>query len=728
MIQLFRCPQGHDWSAGDDPAGSSLCPVCGSAAVTPGPQLDITVQSGDELPPPPQAGSVPGLAALALPGYEVLGELGRGGMGVVFKARQSRLNRLVALKLMQPGGSACGEAVERFKSEAEAVAALQHPNIVQVYDIIEHDGTLVCALEFVAGGSLAERLVGKPLPPREAVALVATLARAVQHAHDRGIVHRDLKPANILLSGNGAADVSAGTPLPQPLAVPKIADFGLAKRLDRGDGPTRTGALLGTPCYMAPEQAQGKPGSIGPWTDIYALGAILYECLTGRPPFRDETAIATLLQVVNDPPTPPRRINPQVPPAVEAICLRCLEKIPGKRYPSARALADDLQIALDSWTTLPAEPPRPGNRRVYLLAGIAAVLAVVAVGLLVGPRLGGNPGSGSRVGGGGGEVPPEPPLPVPFAAGDWQFLRVIPEGQVEKFDRLAFPSRQVGYAASRSAVYRTGDGGSTWRKLESVGPPGRVFVLHFENEEVGWLGTDQLRHTRDGGKTWTGIAWPGPAVKAVTALAAGSGWAIAAGSSAEGELVLARRDSSEGEWQQVDPTSGLWGQGEKYRNWVPSSIVTVGEQSAIAVLFSGSDIGGGVVLRSDDRGATWKAVSPEVEFDLYRAAAIVGQWLAVGADGRGLRSTDGGKKWSPHAPASAELAVAPGALAASPDGRVALMTLWQGRVAISRDGQNWDVAQLGDSGFGYSMPSAAAVDSECLYVLAADGRLAAFRK
>lgn len=726
MIQLFRCPQGHDWSAGGNPADSSICPICGSESVTSvGPQLDNTVPSGDELPPFPRDRAAPSfshLAALDLPGYEVLGELGRGGMGVVYKGRQSRLNRLVALKLMQPGIGATGEAVDRFKAEAEAVAALQHPHIVQIYDIIEHAGTLVCALEFVAGGSLADRLGGQPLPPREAVELVATLARAVQHAHDRGIIHRDLKPANILLSGS-PVDVAAGTPMPQQLAVPKITDFGLAKRLDRGDGPTRTGAVLGTPCYMAPEQAQGKPGGVGPWTDIYALGAILYECLTGRPPFRDETAMATLLQVVNDPPMPPRRINPQIPPATEAICLRCLEKVPAKRYPSACALADDLEKALDSWALLSAEPSRPRRGRTYLLAGAAAMLALVTAGLIVGPRLGGNRGGDDSSGDGS---MPSPGTPSPASAAGREFTRIVPEGWEEKFDRIAFPTRQVGYAASRSAVYRTEDGGRRWSRLEGIDSPGRVFILHFENDQVGWLGTDRLRHTRDGGKTWIEVAWSGPRTKAMTALATNGTWAIAGGSTIEGDLVLARRESLDTPWQPVEASAGLGG--GRYRKWVVGSLVPVGEQSAIAVLFSGGEVGGGAVLQTDDRGSTWKEVLSGVEYDLYRAGVTApGVWLVVGEGGNTWRTSDGGKKWSSHPPA-ADMTVAPGALAAAPDGRLGLLTLWQGRIAITRDWQKWEVTQLGDGSFGYSMPSAAVVDSECLYVLAADGRLAALRK
>jgi serine/threonine protein kinase/Flp pilus assembly protein TadD len=274
--------------------------------------------------------------APVIAGHEVLGVLGRGAMGVVYKARQVALNRLVALKMILAGSQASPEDRDRFRDEAWAVARLQHPNIVQIHDIGEQDGLPFLTLEFVPGGSLADRLRQTTLAPREAAELVETLARAVHVAHQRGIVHRDLKPANVLLTADG---------------VPKITDFGLAKFIgadsilthQEGAGHTQTGAIIGTPSYMAPEQASGQPKEIGPPADIHALGAILYEVLTGRPPFRGAGILETLEQVRNQDPLPPRRLKPSLPRDLETICLKCLHKTPAQRYTSALALADDLR-------------------------------------------------------------------------------------------------------------------------------------------------------------------------------------------------------------------------------------------------------------------------------------------------------------------------------------------------------------------------------------------------
>jgi serine/threonine-protein kinase len=259
--------------------------------------------------------------------YEVIEELGRGGMGVVYKAKHRKFQRLIALKMILAGEHADREQADRFLAEARAVARLQHPNVVQIHEIGEHDGLPYFSLEYVEGGSLAARLKGSPPSDMEAAQLVELLARTVHYAHGRGIVHRDLKPANILLTNDG---------------VPKIADFGLAKILSEDSGATRTGAILGTPSYMAPEQATGKSREISPAIDIYALGAILYVLLTGRPPFRGDTILETLRLVEEQAPEPPHFHNPRVDRALEAICLKCLEKSPKDRYPSAEALAEDL--------------------------------------------------------------------------------------------------------------------------------------------------------------------------------------------------------------------------------------------------------------------------------------------------------------------------------------------------------------------------------------------------
>src|SRR6266478_2746666 len=265
-------------------------------------------------------------------GYEVETILGRGGMGIVYKARHLRLNRPVAIKMLLPGAYAGLEERERFLREAEAVAGLRHPNLVLIHDIGDHDGRPYFTLEYVEGGSLAQKLSGAPQPAHQAAALLATLAEAVQVAHQGGIVHRDLKPANILLTTDG---------------TPKIAHFGLARHFDTGSALTRTGDRLGTPSYMAPEQAQGKKRAIGPSVDIYALGAVLYELLTGRPPFRGETAAETELQVIYQDPVPPSRLNGRVPRDLETICLKCLHKEPERRYASAADLSDDLKRFLD---------------------------------------------------------------------------------------------------------------------------------------------------------------------------------------------------------------------------------------------------------------------------------------------------------------------------------------------------------------------------------------------
>jgi hypothetical protein len=259
------------------------------------------------------------------PGYEILGRLGQGGMGVVYKARQIGLGRVVALKMIVSGVHAGEYERTRFRKEAEAIARLRHDNIVQIFEVGEHEGDPFFSLEFCEQAGLDGLLKERSLSPMETAEFVEQLAGGMYHAHQAGIVHRDLKPANVLLSGG----------------KPKITDFGLAKR--EGDvSQTQSGQVMGTPCYMAPEQASGRTKSVGPAADIYALGAILYECLTGKPPFLGESVIDTLKQVIALAPTPPRRIRGSTPRELEAICLKCLNKDPGERYASAEALADDL--------------------------------------------------------------------------------------------------------------------------------------------------------------------------------------------------------------------------------------------------------------------------------------------------------------------------------------------------------------------------------------------------
>lgn len=263
----------------------------------------------------------------SFPGLEVLARIGGGGMGSVYRARDLVLDRIVAVKTIAEGRFATSHQRERFRSEARAVARLRHPNIIAIHAIGEHDGQPYLTLEFAEGGSLAHRLAEHPMPTAEAAALIATLARAVHAAHVAGVVHRDLKPSNILLSADG---------------VPKVGDFGLAKLMDGDAGRTITGQVLGSPSFMAPEQAEGQSRHVGPAADVYALGSILYQALTGRPPFLGESQLETLKLVVSNEVVPPRRLRPDVPADLETICLKCLEKEPSRRYPDAATLADDL--------------------------------------------------------------------------------------------------------------------------------------------------------------------------------------------------------------------------------------------------------------------------------------------------------------------------------------------------------------------------------------------------
>ena len=265
--------------------------------------------------------------------YELLVEVARGGMGVVYRARQITLNRIVALKMILTGKLADPEDVQRFRMEAEAAGRLTHPNIVAIYGVGDIQGQHYFSMEFIEGTSLAQRLVAGPLPGKEAARHVRQIAKAVHYAHRQGILHRDLKPSNIIVDAEGE---------------PHITDFGLAKRLGNKDsGQTRSGTILGTPSYMAPEQAQGKIHSLGPACDIYSLGAMLYELLTGRPPFRAETPLDTVMQVINNEPVPPRLLNPNIDKDLETVCLKCLEKETARRYATAEALAEDLQNYLD---------------------------------------------------------------------------------------------------------------------------------------------------------------------------------------------------------------------------------------------------------------------------------------------------------------------------------------------------------------------------------------------
>ena len=316
-------------------------------------QLGATLQSGDTLP--------------SIPGYEVESVLGHGGMGVVYRARHVKLDRPVAIKMLLAGVHASLAARACFLNEAEAVARLNHPHVVHIYDFGEIDGRPYFTMEFAGGGTLGDKLAGIPRPGREAAALVSTLADAVEFAHRRGIVHRDLKPSNILLNEEGAA---------------KVSDFGLARDVSDAANVTLTGVRVGTPSYMAPEQALGKASAIGPATDVYALGAILYELLTGRPPFRGENSEATLRQVIEENPAAPSRLNAQVPRDLETICLKCLRKDPGRRYATVSALGDDLR-RFRAGEPILARPVGPLERATKWMRRRPGATAAAAASLLL---------------------------------------------------------------------------------------------------------------------------------------------------------------------------------------------------------------------------------------------------------------------------------------------------------------------------------------------------------
>jgi hypothetical protein len=369
-----------------------MSPVAGAAAQHR--QDAPTMRDSDELaatPAPPPT----------LPGYEILQELGRGGMGVVYRARQTRLNRMVAVKML-PSSAVTTEQLARFRLEAEALGRLNHPNIVTIYDVGEHDGRPYFVLEYVRGPSLAQVLASRPQDPLASAQLIETVARAMQAVHDCGIVHRDLKPANILLASvvRGPSSVVKGKDPDNGLSLttdhglrttdfcPKVTDFGLAK--DPGDDRklTRTGATIGTPCYMAPEQATNNRAAIGPATDVYALGSILYEMLVGRPPFEAETALATLMRLLQDEPVAPASLRPGLPRDLVTICLKCLEKSPRRRYASAAELADDL-CRFRKGEPIRARPIGAAERtyrwcrRRPLVAGLLGLIGALAVTFVV---------------------------------------------------------------------------------------------------------------------------------------------------------------------------------------------------------------------------------------------------------------------------------------------------------------------------------------------------------
>jgi serine/threonine protein kinase len=373
-----------------------VCPRCGeqfrveaaaarssARAVTPAPHADrvpppappppdpAETRRYDRVPSSPAATPSPSFSRSPMPGaplvagYTILGELGRGASGVVYKARHEKLKRVVALKLVMTDPDASSQYLSRFQAEAESVARLHHSNVVQIFEVGEQEGRPYLALEFVTGGTLKKRLKGEPQPLRPAVQLVEMLARAVHAAHLRGIVHRDLKPANILLEpailDDDHDDKGDHLEAAHYYGVPKVSDFGLCKRTDDDGDPVRYGDVVGTPLYMAPEQAKGETEDVGPAADIYSLGAILYEMITGRPPFLSRSVHEVLSKLATEAPVPAGRLRRRLPRSLEAICQRCLEKDPRKRYRTALGLAEDLQ-RFDKGQPIRALPPDPVAR------------------------------------------------------------------------------------------------------------------------------------------------------------------------------------------------------------------------------------------------------------------------------------------------------------------------------------------------------------------------------
>jgi WD40 repeat protein len=479
----------HAEAGGDAVAatpGAGLAELRGKATVAPsGPGA-----AGDPLPTtPPEPVGVAAAGGPTPEGYEVLGELGRGSMGVVYRARQRALNRLCALKMILSGGHATENDRARFLVEAEVVARVRHPGIVQVYDYGTHGGLPFFSLELCEGGSLADRLRESPLPPREAAQVVEQVARAVQAAHEAGIVHRDLKPGNVLLGADGS---------------PRVTDFGLAKRAE-GGGNTQTGAVVGTPSYMAPEQAQGGKG-VGAAADVWALGAILYECLAGRPPFRAATPLDTILQVVADEPVPLRQLNAAVPYDLETICHKCLQKEVSKRYARAVDLAEDLGRFLRGEPIIarPVSAVERGLkwvRRNPLVASlVASVILAIAAGVIVASA---------------------------FA------LRA--EKQLARAESLLYSS-QLGLA---EAAWQTDDTAGAWQHLESTRPSLRgweyryLYTLFTSNQQTfrGHTGKVVSVCFSPDGKRLASAGWGGLKV-----------WDISTG---QGTLALVKDTNSE---------------------------------------------------------------------------------------------------------------------------------------------------------------------------------------
>jgi eukaryotic-like serine/threonine-protein kinase len=321
MDSDFTCSHGHRWRRPPSDGSPNLCPVCGAAPL---PSSDPSAQKPDDPSTTKHT---------LLPGYELLGQAGIGGMGIVFRARQQKTGLTVAVKMLRDDEQSLPDSPRRFQREVQCLANLDHPNIVKAHESGVRDGVAYLIMEYLEGSSLFKRLNGSAMPPREAAQLLKPIAEAVHHAHERGIIHRNLKPHDILFTADG---------------TPKLIDFGLARVAGKDDAPFGEGVVVGTPSYMSPEQAAGRSNAVGPATDVFGLGAVLYECLTGRPPFVGPSPIETLMRVRDSEPVPPRSLNKQADREIESVCLRCLRKEPRDRYASAQAVAEDLGRYLDN--------------------------------------------------------------------------------------------------------------------------------------------------------------------------------------------------------------------------------------------------------------------------------------------------------------------------------------------------------------------------------------------
>ncbi|HEV3142523.1 MAG TPA: protein kinase, partial [Gemmataceae bacterium] len=641
------------------------------------------------------------------------------------------------------GPHADNEEMARFRKEAEAIARLQHPNIVHIYDIGQADGYAYLALEYAAGGTLADRLKGKPQTPRAAAQLIQTLARAIHVVHRKRIIHRDLKPANILLVSSGVVsnEWSGATLNDTRLTahLPKITDFGLAKQID-GPSLTQTGVVMGTPSYMAPEQVEGKRNEIGPATDIYALGAILYEMLTGKPPFQGASSLETVRQVLDARPRPPSEIV-AVPRHLERICLRCLEKDPRRRYATALELADDLGSFLSGHTieSAPTEIRKSKLGVAQVLVGIFALAACFALAyliwiLVVGGRNKGTELTSARDGNTNSmrEILPSPnggnkndggqpkPKEEQERAGPprWEQLQIVRSQPDEKFHRIAFPTRQLGFVASNRAIYKTDDAGQTFKPVFQAGilQSGKIKFVRFQDARSGWLLSEgNLYATDDGGDTWL----PAELDVHVRDLAIGpDGWILAGGlhSPFDQERLFSKRGPT-AKWQNLDFAKRADVEGR-----IKSlAQVAIADPQTAVVASNDTFSPKCCVVRTSDGGQSWKTVfqTDKARISGMQFADSKRGWI-VG--GQSLWATDdGGDTWKPQLnPEQRSLDL----LAFDPHGSSFGVILFNDRnyakMLVTTDGKQWRTVDLETKG---SIAGMAVVDGGCAMVLLEDGRI-----